>query len=98
MQYLHVYKDITASYSEMAEALKKLGFLDLSTSKHFRFVNSTHNSEVKLPLRPFDAPFSKANLAGYSYQLYMQGVTEEYDDLAKLIEKNRLMNNMPMAV
>jgi hypothetical protein len=90
MQYLHVYKEIVANYGEIAEALKKLGFQDVSTSKHFKLVNTLHNSEVKLPARPLDAPFSKANLAGYSYQLYMQGVIEEYDDLAKLVEKNRL--------
>ena len=89
MQYLHVYKEIIANYGEITEALKQLGFQDVSTEKHFRLVNTAHNSEVKLPARPLDAVFSKANLAGYSYQLYMQGVIEEYDDLAKLIEKNR---------
>jgi predicted DNA binding CopG/RHH family protein len=90
MQYLHVYKEMVASYGEIAEALKKLGFQDVSTSKHFRLVNTACNSEVKLPARPLDAVFSKVNLAGYSYQLYMQGVIEDYDDLAKLIEKSRL--------
>ena len=92
MQYLNVYKEIVANYGEVAEALKKLGFQDVSTPKHFRLVNSIHNSEVKLPARPLDTIFSKVNLAGYSYQLYMQGVIEEYDDLAKLVEKNRLTN------
>jgi hypothetical protein len=97
MQYLHVYKEIIANYGEVAEALKKLGFKDVSTSKHFRLVNAVHNSEVKLPARPNDTIFSKVNLAGYSYQLYMQGVIEEYDDLAKLVEKNRLTNNAQVA-
>ncbi len=93
MRYLHVYKEMTATYSEIAEALKKLGFKDLSTDKHFRYINTVYNSEVKLPFRPLNTVFSKANLAGYSYQLYMQGVIEEQDDLAKLIEKNRLTSN-----
>jgi predicted DNA binding CopG/RHH family protein len=97
MQYLHVYKEIVANYGEIAEALKKLGFQDVSTSKHFKFIHTAHNSEVKLPARPLDAVFAKANLAGYSYQLYMQGVIEEYDDLAKLIEKNRLTNAAQIA-
>ncbi len=97
MQYLHVYKEIVVNYGEVAEALKKLGFQDISTSKHFRLVNSAHNSEVKLPARPSDAIFSKVNLAGYSYQLYMQGVIEEYDDLAKLVEKNRSANTASIA-
>jgi predicted DNA binding CopG/RHH family protein len=97
MQYLHVYKEIVANYGEMADALKKLGFQDVSTSKHFRLVNTAHNSEVKLPARPLDAVFSKVNLAGFSYQLYMQGVIEDYDDLAKLVEKNRLTNTAQIA-
>ncbi len=97
MQYLHVYKEIVANYGEIAQALKKLGFQDVSTEKHFRLVNAPLNSEVKLPARPLDALFSKANLAGYSYQLYMQGVIEEYDDFAKLIEKNRLAHTARVA-
>lgn len=97
MQYLHVYKELVANYGEIAEALKKLGFQDMSTPKHFRLVNTIHNSEVKLPARPLDAVFAKINLAGYSYQLYMQGVIEEYDDLAKLVEKNRLANAAQVA-
>lgn len=97
MQYLHVYKEIVANYGEIAEALKKLGFQDESTEKHFRLVNTAHNSEVKLPTRPLDALFFKANLAGYSYQLYMQGVIDDYDDLAKTIEKNRLTRAVRIA-
>ncbi len=93
MQYLHFYKELVANYGEVAEALKKLGFQDVSTAKHFRLVNNTHKSEVKLPARPLDAVFSKVNLAGFSYQLYMQGVIDDFDDLAKLVEKNRLANN-----
>jgi predicted DNA binding CopG/RHH family protein len=91
MNYTRVYNEISATYGEVAWALKKLGFQDVSTSEKFRFVNDKHNSEVKLPARLLDAPFAKANLAGYSYQLYMQGVIKHTDDLAKQIEKNRLL-------
>ena len=90
MNYTRVYHEISATYGEVAVALKKLGFKDVSTSEQFRFLNEKHNSEVKLPARSLEAPFAKANLAGYSYQLYMQGVIKHTDDLAKRIEKNRL--------
>jgi hypothetical protein len=98
MQYLKIYKEMVATYGEIADALKKLDFQDMSTTQHFRLVNTNHNSEVKLPARPLDTLFSKTNFAGYSHQLYMQGVIEDYDDLAKLVEKNRLANNAPVAV
>lgn len=97
MQYLQINENIIATYAEVAEALKKLGFQDMSTPKHFRLVHNAYNSEVKLPARPLDTLFSKVNLAGFSYQLYMQGVIKDYDDLAKLVEKNRLIDHTPIA-
>lgn len=90
MEYVSVYNDITATYGEVAQALKKLGFQDASTSEYFLFVNEKHKSEIKLPANPQDTPFLKGNLLGYSYILYMQGVIKHRDDLAKRIEKNRL--------
>ena len=90
MEYTSFYNDISATYGEVAVALTKLGFVDASTSEQFRFVNEPYNSDIKLPARPLDTPFSKANMIGYSYILYMQGVIQHRDDLAKRIEKNRV--------
>ena len=89
MEYVSPYNDISATYAEVASALEKLGFHDASTSEHFRYVNEKEKSEIKLPARPLDTPFSKANMIGYSYILYMQGIIKHRDDLAKRIEKNR---------
>ena len=89
MEITRVYNDITATYGEVAMALKKLGFQDASTSEHFKFVNEKHNSEIKLPARPLDTTFLKGNMIGYSYILYMQGIIKHRDDFAKRIEKNR---------
>jgi hypothetical protein len=89
MHYTRVYKEISPTYQEVAEALTQLGFREETNSEFFLFVNDKHKSEVKLPARPYDAPFLKANLAGFSYLLFMQGVIKDTDDLAKLIEKNR---------
>ncbi len=89
MEYATLYNDISATYGEVVMALKKLGFQDASTSEQFRFVNEKHNSEIKLPIKPLETPFFKADLIGYSYILYMQGIIKHRDDLAKRIEKNR---------
>jgi hypothetical protein len=90
MQYTHVYKEITPTYQEMAQVLTQLGYKEETNSTFFLFVNEKHQSEVKLPYQPYDTPFMKANLAGFSYLLYMQGVIKDQDKLAKMIEKNRL--------
>ncbi len=92
MQYTHVYKEITPTYQEVAQALTQLGYKDETNATFFLFVNEEHQSEVKLPFQSYDKPFLKANLAGFSYLLYMQGVIRDQDKLAKLIEKNRLGN------
>ena len=89
MEYVSHYNDISATYGEVALALKNLGFIDVSTSEHFRFVNEKEKSEIKLPARPLDDPFSKSNMIGYSYILYMQGIIKHRDDLAKSIEEKR---------
>lgn len=89
MEYISPYNDISATYGEVAIALKKLGFQDVSTSEYFRFVLEKHNAEIKLPARPLETIFSKTNMVGYSYILYMQGIIKHRDDLAKRIEKNR---------
>jgi hypothetical protein len=90
MEYISPYNDISATYGEVAIALKKLGFQDVSTSEYFRFVHEKHKAEIKLPARPQETIFSKPNMVGYSYILYMQGVIKHRDDLAKRIEKNRM--------
>jgi hypothetical protein len=90
MEYTHVYKEIAPTYQEVAEALTQLGYKEETNSTFFLFVNEKHQSEVKLPYQPYETPFMKANLAGFSYLLYMQGVIKDQDKLAKMIEKNRL--------
>jgi hypothetical protein len=90
MQIARVYKEMIVTYGEVAEALKQLDFKDVSTKEQFRFVNEEAGSDWWLPARPLDTLYSKGNLFGISYQLYMQGIIDEIDDFAKLIEKNRL--------
>lgn len=91
MQYTHVYKEIMPTYQEVAQALMQLGYKEQTNTAFFLFVNEEHQSEVKLPYQPYETPFMKANLAGFSYLLYMQGVIKDQNKLAKMIEKNRLM-------
>ena len=89
MEGKRVYKEMIITYGELAQALTQLGFQNQSDANYFRFVNSEHNSRVLLKSNPENKTLFKAIISGYSYQLYMQGVIDDFDDLAKLVEKNR---------
>jgi signal recognition particle subunit SEC65 len=89
MEGRRVYKEMNITYSEFAQALIQLGFQNQSDATYFRFVNSTHNSRVLLKSNPENTTLFKAIISGYSYQFFMQGVIDDFDDLAKLVEKNR---------
>jgi hypothetical protein len=69
--------------------LIQLGYQDKSTEKKYRFVNDKYNSIVDLPLLPLDEAVRKVDLAIYSYQLYMQGVIREEENLIKKVLQNR---------
>ena len=98
MEGRKVYKEMNITYGELAQALTQLGYKNESDSEHFRYVNKKYDSVVLLRANPVKRILFKAIVSGFSYQLYMQGVIEDYDDLAKLVEKNRLANNAPVAV
>jgi signal recognition particle subunit SEC65 len=97
MEGRKVYKEMTITYGELAQALTQLGYKNESNSEHFRYVNKKYDSVIVLRANPANRALFKAIISGFSYQLYMQGVIEENDDLAKLVEKNRMANNMPIA-
>ncbi|MFN0033792.1 MAG: hypothetical protein ACKVUS_01915 [Saprospiraceae bacterium] len=91
MIFFRIYKEIEVSYREFATLLRKLGFRDESVGDRFRFVSDAHNSIVLLH-KPSsqDDKVLKGDFAGYSYALSEQGVINEPDDLAKMIEAERL--------
>lgn len=98
MEGRRVYKEMNITYGELAEALTQLGYKNESDIEYFRYVNKKYNSVILLRSNPLNRTLFKAIISGFSYQLYMQGVIEDYDDLAKLVEKNRLANNAQIAV
>jgi signal recognition particle subunit SEC65 len=97
MEGRRVYKEMTITYGELAQALLELGYRNESDSEHFRFVHKKYDSVILLKNNPSNRGLFKAIISGFSYQLYMQGVIEDYDDLAKLVEKNRLTNTAQIA-
>jgi predicted DNA binding CopG/RHH family protein len=90
MEGIRVYKEMLVTYGELAHALTQLGFVEDTTSPHFHYINEKKKSAALLKKHPADRIVAKINLAGLSYQLYIQGILKHTDDLAKRIEKNRL--------
>jgi hypothetical protein len=96
MEGRRVYKEMSITYGELAQALTQLGYKNESNANHFRYVNKKHDSVISLRANSANRILFKAIVSGFAYQLSMQGVIEEEDDLAKLVEKNRMTNNAPM--
>ena len=86
----NVYHELSATYGEVAEALLQMHYQDKSDEQYFLFTNEKYDAEIRLPIRPLDTPFFKANLMAFSNIMYMKGVIKHPDDFAKRIEKNRL--------
>ncbi len=99
MQTLNIYKDIQPTYGEWLPILEDLGyqkqvmdFTSISKQKRqqYRLENPLYNSVILLPFLSDNEPVLKAHFASYSHLLYLQGVIEDEQDMAKKIENMRL--------
>jgi hypothetical protein len=85
-----VYNDLSATYGEVAAALLQMHYKNESDDQYFLFVNEKYDMEIRLPARPLDTPFFKANLMAFSNIMFMKGAIKHPDNFAKRIEKNRV--------
>ena len=92
-----VHNDLFATYGEVAEALLQMKYKNESDEQYFLFTNEKYDAEIRLPARPLDTLFFKANLMAFSNIMFMKGIIKHPDDFAKRIEKNRLLNNAQVA-
>lgn len=90
MNILSIYKNTDVTNGEMLEVLKKLGYIEVAGDpRDYRMENKAADSFVVMPRRPLDENIIKAFTATFSNLLYMQGITEDYDDLVKMVLKER---------
>ena len=104
MPSFSIYKEIQPTYGEWLPILERLGFqkqvvdiekpISKKYTKQYRLVNQAEKSIILLPFRPDDAPVLKAHFANYSIQLYYQGIIEDMQDMAKMIDQNRMNAEM----
>jgi hypothetical protein len=72
MEGIRVYKEMLVTYGELAHALTQLGFVEDTTSPHFQYINEKKDSAALLKKKAANEFVAKINLAGLSYQLYLQ--------------------------
>jgi hypothetical protein len=90
MNYLKVYKETQITNSEMLNVLKTLGFKEVNGDpRDYRMENTEHNLHITIPRRPLDENILKAFTASTSHLLSEFGVIEDFDDLVKMVLKER---------
>ena len=85
-----IIKQVPITYGELIDVLTKLGYHKEFDGKNNRFINEKYKSFVVLPVRALDEMVEKIYVAAFSYQLYMQGVIREEENLVKKVQQNRL--------
>ena len=83
---------------ELIKVLTQVGFRDESNNDIYRLVNDKYNSVVELIHRPLDEAVHRIDITGYSYQLYLQGVIKDEENLVKKALKNRKKENKALNV
>ncbi len=90
MNYLRVYKETQITNSELLNALKTLGFKEVNGDpRDYRMENAAHDIYVAIPRRPLDENVLKAFTASTSHLLTEFGVINDFDDLVKMVLKER---------
>jgi hypothetical protein len=83
-----VNNDKLITFKDFFNALKELGYEDVSTATHLRF-QKVANSVLSMPMRPLTDKMQLSDFRTYAYIIYMKGDIENAEDLATMIEKNR---------
>lgn len=86
----NIIKEVSVTNKEFIKVMTQLGYRNESNEERYHFVNDKYNSIVDLPPLSLDEIVQKEYLAIYSYQLYMQGVIKEEENLVKKIQLNRI--------
>jgi hypothetical protein len=90
MTILKVYKEAEITNKEMIEVLQKLGFSEAEGDVHdYRMESKTFDMYLIMPRRPLNEFILKGYTAKFSKMLLDFGVIEDFDDLVKMVLKER---------
>ena len=93
-----IFVEVSVTNQELMKVLMQIGFRNESSEEDYRFVNDKYNSIVVLPVRPLDEAVQRMYLASYSYQLYLQGVIGDEENLVKKVLQNRTKRSSKKAM
>ena len=91
MGRIGIYKDLKVSYGEFTKALLRLGYHKEPIEDAILYVNDEYDSVIRIGHR--NTPNKMMMLAVFTSEAYlmeMKGVLEHRDDIAKMIEQDRL--------
>ena len=91
MEVVRIYKDLKVSYGEFTQALLRLGYYKVPKDKATFYVNDEFDSVIRIAhLNTPDKMMILGAFAAEAYLMEMKGVLEHRDDIAKMIEQERL--------
>ena len=90
MAILKVYKETDITNKEMIDVLQRLGFVEVAGDVHdYRMENKAFDMYLLMPRRPLNEFILKGYTAKFSKMLLDFGITEDFDDLVKMVLKER---------
>ena len=91
MERVRIYKDMEVTYQEFFQALYRLGYRKVPKKEAILYVNDEYDSIISInPLNTPERKMLRGSLAAEAYLMEMQGVLAHRDDIAKMIEQDRL--------
>ena len=91
MERIGIYKDMVVSYQEFENALLRLGYHKVMKPHARVYINEEYDSIISLSnLNTPDKMMVKGSFSSKAYLMEMKGVLESMDDIAKMIEQDRL--------
>ena len=93
---IKVYKDMVVTYAEFFEALKQIGYKEVRSKTHYKFMPPKGNSVLTIPRvknnelpHTLDEKMWTPDFFSYCQTLYLRYEIDDIDDLAKIIERKR---------
>ncbi len=91
MARIGIYKDMVVSYQEFENALLRLGYHKVIKPHARLYVNEVYDSIISISHRnTLDKMMIVGEFSAQAYLMEMKGVLENMDDIAKMIEQDRL--------
>ena len=91
METIGIYKNMEVTYKEFEHALLSLGYRKVLKKNTRIYINDVHDSTISIShLNTLDKRMIKGEFAAQAFLMEMKGVLNDKDDIAKMIEQQRL--------